>query len=144
MPGSTDKHQQNGPQKAASQTQESLIPASPHHPNRRKRAKPRNRKQPEHRSGWTKTQKHLPGALKTKQLEKLTAAIHFTGVIPGGSGVLATRGLCKNQMHHQRTNIIITPHQPPPPSARTEENIRDGFKACTRVRGSISAQTRPW
>ena len=46
-PASTDKNQQNGPQKAASQTQESLIPASPHHPNRRKRAKPRNSNQPE-------------------------------------------------------------------------------------------------
>ena len=34
-------------------------------------------------------------------------------------------------MHHQRTNIIITPHQHPP--ARTEGNIRDGFKPCTRV-----------
>ena len=79
MPGSTDKNQQNGPQKAASQTQESLIPASPHHPNRRKRAKPRNRKQPEGKPerylgatfGLDKnTEKHLREPSKQKSSKK--------------------------------------------------------------------------
>ena len=46
-----------------------------HHRHRRKRAKPRNRKQPEvrtweRRSGWTKNGETPPGALETKKALK--------------------------------------------------------------------------
>ena len=127
MLGSTDKNQQNGPQNAASQTQESLIPASPHHPNRRKGAKPRNRKQPEVRPG-----RYLGTPFG---LEKNDCGNSLYGGCPRGSGVIATWGLCKNQMHHQRTNIIITPHQPAPlPEQRMS---RDG-KITSR--GTLSTE----
>ena len=143
MPGSTDKNQQNGPQKAESQTQESLVPASPHHPNQCKTQKPKTaRGKAEAVPGSTvrvgQNHEKTPPS-KQKNLKKMTAAIHFTGVVPGGSGVIATRGLCKNQMHHQRT---ITPHQPAP---RPEQRRKlETVSSPARVRGSISAQPRPW
>ena len=78
MPGSTDKNQ----------------PTSPHHPNRRKRAKPTNRKQPEVRPerylgapfGLDKnTEKTSPGALKTKRLKtKRLRQFTLRGLSPGG------------------------------------------------------------
>ena len=114
VPGSTDKNQQNGPQKAASQTQESLIPASPHHPNWRKRAKPRNRKQPEVRperylGGLDKnTEKHLRSPQNKKSSTKhdcgnsLYGGYHrptYRKVLPKAARVSADPGVCLTNQH---------------------------------------------
>ena len=137
MPGSTDKNQQNGPQKAAPQTQESLVSTSP---KPAQTCKTQKQKTARSKAGavpgstvWV-GQKHLREPSKQKNSKNgcgnsLYGA--YPRVIPGG---------------YVKTKCITsapTSLSPPinPPLARTEENIRDGFKA---VLGSISAQPRPW
>ena len=131
------------------------MPVSPQYPNRRKRAKTQKQKIARSKAGAVlgstiqvgqKHRKTPPGALKTQKLKKMTAAIHFTGVTPEGSGVIATRGLCKNQMHHQHTNIIITPHQPPACQNRGEHKRRfQGLHTRTRINlRAAPAMANPW
>ena len=84
MPRSTDKNQQNGPQKAASQTQESRVSASSKPAQTRKTQK---RKQPGVRPGRylgapfgldKNTEKHLRELSKQKSQKHMTAGILFT------------------------------------------------------------------
>ena len=126
VPGSTDKDQQNGRRSTKSGITETCK--NPPSPRLRiigpaKNEKPKTRKQPELREGRhlgacsksRKTQKNTPGGSpqNKKTLKHLLRQFALRGVVSEGSGAKATQGLCKNQMRHHRTNIIIT--LPPPP-----------------------------
>ena len=61
---------------------------------------------------------------KTQNLKKMTAAIHFTGVIPGGSGVKATRGYVKTKRITSAPTSSSPPITPPlPEQRRTQETV---------------------
>ena len=69
----------------------------------------------------------------------MTAAIHFTGVISGGSGVIATRGLCKTKCITSTPTSSSPPINPPRPRQNKGEHKRRFQGLHTRTRINLRA-----
>ena len=127
-------------------------PASPNHPpSRRNRAKPRDQKTALRPGRYLRasfgvdknTKKNTSESPQNKKAQTIGCGNSLYWRCPRGVGSYShPRGLRKNQMHGQRTNIIITPINPPP--ARTEGKTVRGSSPRNFSHGESLGQSPPF